>query len=282
MKRDRLELPANQCSHSHLWSWILDIDGKDKIPDTSGQNYVAELHMEARAYFTDASLWKSPRHVPPGQRPRIRRRDCGSLRAPQYLPERAEVREVWAFLPWLLPVRISQRQIQPTMQKTNKKKILCGPVQNKLLACKKLRKLVGFLHTENLEEPWRGEQLAELYAASVIRASLPAAPRSRWGNRAEQLQLKTIMSIRIDPDTASTSWLRINGWRGDELRRDFESSLFYLLLSPLDGFPLNNLCEAVSCDPVTCTYYMVWQGKYSSSTCGCRSCSFSSFPDIFS
>lgn len=36
----------------------------------------------------------------------------------------------------------------------------------------------------------------------------------------------------------------------------------------------------MSCVPVTCTYYMVWQGKYSSSTCGCRSCSFSSFPDI--
>lgn len=58
--------PANQHSHSHLWSWILDNDQKDKIPDSSGQNDVAELHMEARASFTDASLRKCPRHVPPG------------------------------------------------------------------------------------------------------------------------------------------------------------------------------------------------------------------------
>lgn len=66
VKKARLELPANHCSYSHLCSWILDNDRKDKISDTSGQNYVAELHMEARASFTDASLWKCPRHVPPG------------------------------------------------------------------------------------------------------------------------------------------------------------------------------------------------------------------------
>lgn len=83
---------------------------------------------------------------------------------------------------------ISQPQIQPTLQ-----------IKNNCRSTKQITSMQETQETGGFYAHRGPEQRAQLHAASVIRASLAAALRSRRGNRAEQLQLKTIMSIRIDP-----------------------------------------------------------------------------------
>lgn len=95
---------------------------------------------------------------------------------------------------------------------------------------------------------WRQEQPAELHPAGVIVGGL----KRKWGNGAEEPQLKTIASVRVGPDLNTASLLLIVKTGSSNL----QLTLYWLAVDLSDVISSFFFCSFVSLgiyrQPLTC------------------------------